>query len=107
MNRFHRKLVAQGPKAACKYALGVIRGRYYEAEETIARDPEQALLYAEAIIGGRWSMAEKYIAKNHYCAGRYIHKFGEQIKNELADPNHKLTPIDAIMIKNMMAKNEI
>ena len=49
---------------ACWYARNIIKGRWFEAEETIATSPGWAYFYARDVIKDRWPEVETLMASS-------------------------------------------
>ena len=62
-------------KAACGYAVNIIKGRWPEAEEYIKKDPLSAYVYAVRVIKDRWPEAEEYIKTDPAQAFIYAQHF--------------------------------
>ena len=95
--------IVKDPTWALQYARFVIKGRWPEAEPHIAKNARCACCYADEIIKHRWIEAEKHIGGKGGVAYSYVKRFEDEIMQDLANPDHKLTNIDRIAIK-MIAK---
>ena len=94
------------PCEAYNYAVAIMmcivtQGRWRKAEPYIAKSGYYAHLYAIYVIRGRWKRAEPSIASMHDCYNYYIAVFRDQILSDLANPKHRLTPIDRIVIREI------
>lgn len=80
-------LIAFDPQIAYLYALKVMKGRFFEAEDSISRSPEWAVRYARFVIRGRFAKAERFIARSPRWCYEYADKV---VKGRLPPRMHKM-----------------
>jgi hypothetical protein len=64
-------IVARDAQWACQYAVNVTQERFPAAEPIIAKSAYHALDYAKNVIQGRWEEAEEVIIQDNYLAVTY------------------------------------
>lgn len=64
-------IIMKDPYYAYEYSMGVLNGRWEEAEPYIMKDAETAYYYATTIIKGRWPEAEPIIKQHEFAWDLY------------------------------------